>query len=309
MNRIIDVCQDKARLSCKLDNLLIEAEDETELVPLKDIAALVLSNRHVVLTQPLLSSLSCSNVVVIICDERRIPCGMILPLSSHYAQAQVFEIQSRLSAPSKKRVWRSLVKAKIMAQAKVLTLVRGEDFGLFRLAQEVKSGDTTNVEGRAARKYWVSLFHPSFKRDFQSPDENAFLNYGYALIRGLVARALCSSGLHPCLGVHHHHRSNPFALADDFIEPLRPFVDYQVWFWVSENGSSQGLTREGKAFLLSRFVDRFAIGGQYRTLFSGLNQMASSFVKVCRGEQIDISIPTHISFNSLKEREEDPCPI
>ena len=309
MNRIIDVCQDKARLSCKLDNLVIEAQDETLFIPLKDIAALILSNQHVLLTQPVLSSLSCNNIVVIVCDERHIPCGMVLPLSSHYFQAQVFDIQARLSVPSKKRVWRSLIKAKIMAQAKVLILVHGEDYGLSRMAQEVKSGDTTNVEGKAARRYWISLFHTDFKRDFQSPDENALLNYGYALIRGLVARALCASGLHPCLGVHHHHRSNPFALADDFIEPLRPFVDYQVWRWVSEKGIDKGLTREGKAFLLSRFVDRHAIGGQYRTLFSGLNQMASSFVKVCRGEQIDISIPTPISFNSLKEREEDVCPI
>jgi CRISPR-associated protein Cas1 len=309
MNRIIDVCHDKARLSCKLDNLVIEARDETQLIPFKDIAALVLSSQYVLLTQPVLSSLSCCNVVVIVCDERHIPCGMVLPLSSHYAQAQIFDIQARLSVPSKIRVWRSLVKAKILAQAKVLTLVHGEDFGLSRMAQEVKSGDTTNVEGKAARRYWVSLFHPDFKRDFQSPDENSLLNYGYALIRGLVARALCASGLHPCLGIHHHHRSNPFALADDFIEPLRPFVDYQVWCWVSENGIDKGLTREGKVFLLSRFVDRYAMGGQYRTLFSGLNQMASSFVKVCRGEQIDISIPSPLSFNSLEGRMGDQCSI
>ena len=186
MNRIIDFCQDKAYLSCKLDNLVIAAEDETVLIPFKDISALVLSNQHVLLTQPVLSSLSCNNVVVIVCDERHIPCGMILPLSSHYAQAQIFDIQARLSAPSKKRVWRSLVKAKISAQAKVLTLVHGEDFGLFRMAQEVKSGDTTNVEGKAARKYWVSLFHKDFKRDFQSPDENALLNYGYADRKSVV---------------------------------------------------------------------------------------------------------------------------
>ena len=301
MNRIIDVCQESARLSCKLDNLVIEAGDENVAIPFKDIAALVLSNQQVLITQPVLSSLSRHNIVLVICDERHMPCGMILPLFSHYAQTQVFEIQASLSAPSKKRVWRSLIIAKIMAQAKVLALIHGEDFGLCRMAQEVKSGDTTNVEGKAARRYWISLFHPNFKRDYQSADENAMLNYGYALVRGLVARALCASGLHPCLGVHHHHRSNPFALADDFIEPLRPFVDYQVWRWASANDVREGLSREAKAFLLSKFVDRHSMGGKYRTLFTGLNQMASSFAKVCRGEQADISIPSPLSFTSLEE--------
>ena len=293
MNRIIDITQESTRLSCYQENLVIEVDGVKNLFPFMDIAALILSNRQVILTQPVLASLASHNIVAIVCDAKHLPCGMLLPLSAHYAQTQVFDIQSRLALPAKKRVWRSLIKAKIKAQGEVLSKTQGDDFGLMGMVHKVKSGDTTNIEGRAARRYWTMLFGPGFKRDWQAKDQNSMLNYGCAIIRGLGARSLCASGLHPCLGVHHHHRSNPFALADDFIEPLRPLVDFQVWRWYRQNEDpGVGLTKEAKSFLLSRFTDRFEIGGQYRTLFSGLNQMASSFVKVCRGESTDIAVPS-----------------
>lgn len=297
MNRIIDISQESTRLSCYLDNLVIEAQSSRQLIPFLDIAALVISHHQVTLTQQVLASLSGNNIAVIVCDMRHLPSGMMLPLSAHYAQTQIFDMQARLSSPAKKRVWRSLIKAKIKAQARVLLLAYGEDFGLLKMAREVKSGDTTNIEGSAARRYWSSLFGSMFRRDFQANDENSMLNYGYALMRGLVARALCAAGLHPCLGIHHHHRSNPFPLADDFIEPLRPLVDHQVWRWCQKNDLSEGLSQEGKAFLLSEFVDRHEIGGQYRTLFTGMNLMASSFAKVCKGEQANIAIPDQLSGN------------
>ena len=233
-----------------------------------------------------------NNVSLVVCDSRHLPSGMMLPLSVHYVQTQVFEIQSRLSIPAKKRVWKSIVKSKIGGQARVLLQTCGEDFGLLKMKNEVRSGDPTNVEGKAAKRYWTSLFGTSFKRNFDAKDENAMLNYGYALMRGIVARGLCASGLHPSLGIHHHHRANPFALADDFIEPLRPLIDLAVWKWSRENDISLGLTREGKKYLIFEFTDKYNIQGQYKTLFTGVNQMASSFVKVCKGDQLDISIPS-----------------
>lgn len=304
MNQIVDISHAAAGLSSHLDNLVIDVDGEKERIPFGDMAALILSSPQVVLTQPALASLSCNNIAVVICGPNHLPCGMVLPLAAHYAQTQVFEKQSRLSLPEKKRVWRSLVKAKIRGQARVLLLVRGDDFGLEKMAREVRSGDRTNVEGQAARRYWSSLFDPGFRRDFAARGENGMLNYGYALMRGLVARALCASGLHPGLGVHHHHRFNPLPLADDFIEPFRPLIDYQVWRWLQDNDGSEDLPREAKAFLLSAFVERNETGGQYRTLFTGLNQMASSFVKVCRGEADDISIPDVLSVSKRGAGEE-----
>ena len=306
MNRIVDISHAAAGLSSHLDNLVIDAGGEKERIPFGDIAALILSSPQVVLTQPALASLSRNNVAVVICGPNRLPCGMVLPLAAHYAQTQVFDKQSRLSLPAKKRVWRSLVKAKIRGQARVLIQVRGEDFGLERMAREVRSGDRTNVEGQAARRYWSGLFGPGFRRDFAAKGENGMLNYGYALLRGLVARALCASGLHPGLGVHHHHRFNPLPLADDFIEPFRPLVDSRVWRWFQDNEGPEELTGEAKAFLLTAFVERNETGGQYRTLFSGLNQMAASFVKVCRGEADDVSIPEVLSIPVERAGKERP---
>ncbi len=154
---------------------------------------------------------------------------MLLPLVTHSLQAERFAAQARLAAPVRKRAWQQIVQAKITAQGRLLKERTHNDHGLDAIAKSVKSGDTANVEARAARIYWGKLFGETvFRRDADGDGLNACLNYGYAILRAVVARSLCGAGLHPSLGIHHHNRYDAFCLADDLMEPFRPLVDREV---------------------------------------------------------------------------------
>ena len=154
---------------------------------------------------------------------------MLLPLKNHHTQTQIFAAQAAISAPTKHRLWKKIIQEKVKAQANLLLKIKRKDFGLIDLSKEVLTGDSTHIEAQAARKYWPALFGENFRRDFMAPDQNRHLNYGYAILRGIIARGICCAGLHPSLGLFHHHRENPYALADDLIKPFRPIVNELVW--------------------------------------------------------------------------------
>ena len=206
-------------------------EQSVKRIPIEDIGVVVLDNRQITITQGALAKLLDNNVAVITCDEHRMPSGLMLPLSCNTTQSERFQEQIEASAPLKKQLWQQTIQAKIFNQSVVLRKLRNLDCdNMESWAKQVKSGDSDNLEGRAAAFYWQNLYGhiKGFRRDREGVPPNNLLNYGYSLLRAVVARFLVGSGLIPTLGIHHHNRYNAYCLADDIMEPYRPYVDVLV---------------------------------------------------------------------------------
>jgi len=273
--------------------LVIEsAGREDTRIPLGEVGAVVISNPAVVVTHPALAEMAGARVMLVVCDGRHMPVGMVMPLEANFVQGERIARQAGVSLPTRKRLWQALVRAKIRAQARVLREVRGDDEGLLELVRRVRSGDPDNVEGQASRRYWPALFGDArFRRDPMGEDQNRLLNYGYAVLRGIVARAVCGAGLHPSLGLHHHNRYDAFRLADDLMEPLRPVVDRAVARHCGKRGPTAPLDREAKAALVGALMGRFRIEGEERTLFDIAGRMAGSLLAVYAGERKSLMLP------------------
>jgi len=292
--RILDISDSPARLSVRYRNLVIAGEDDSRAtVPFGDLAVLVVSNPRVTYTQAVLSELVSNEGAFVVCNKACLPVGMVLPLDSHYIQTERFRRQAAASRPTNKRLWRRIVRAKVAAQGRLLEKLHGDDRGLVDLASRVRSGDPSNVEARASRRYWPALFaDESFRRRREAEDQNRFLNYGYAVLRAVVARAVAAAGLHPSLGIHHHNRYNSFCLADDLMEPLRPLVDEKVYSLVKKRGRDFPLDREAKAALIGVTRCRLKVEGRSRAFFDAVSRMAASLVAVYEKRGKDIAIPT-----------------
>jgi len=291
--RIIDLAEEPARLSVRTSCLVIACGEEGEVtVPLGEVAVLVLANPQVSLTQSVLAGMAAAGNIVVICDEKRMPNGMLLPLAGHFTQGERFALQAGASLPTCKRLWQSLVRAKIGAQARVLCEVRGHDAGLPELVAKVRSGDPGNVEAEAARRYWPALFlDKRFRRDRYGGGQNRLLNYGYAVLRAIVARSVCAAGLHPSLGLHHHNRYDAFRLVDDLIEPFRPMVDRAVAAYCDVHGRDAAVDKQAKAFLVGALMGRFHLGKEQRSLFDIANRTAASLADVFAGKRRTLVLP------------------
>lgn len=217
-------------LSVRNEQLLIQAAEKTASFPIEDLDAVLIEHPQVKWTVSAASKLACSGCAVFVCDEKHLPCAVLLPYMQHSRQLGVIKRQMELTVPRKKRLWQSIVKQKIRNQAACLRLydLHSQADHLDHLAQTVASGDTGNVEGHAAAFYFSTLFGGDFARAQDSDVRNAALNYGYAIIRGIIARTISTYGYLPCLGIHHKSELNRFNLADDLIEPFRPLVDAVV---------------------------------------------------------------------------------
>lgn len=292
-DRIVEVSDGPAHLHVKMDQLVIERNGEClQSVPIEDMAVLILSTPSVTVTRSVLSGMASHNGVVIVCDDRWMPCSMALPIAGHSLHAKRLRNQMALSVPRRKRLWQQIVRSKIRAQARVLESVRGDSNGLIELCSRVRSGDPANVEAEAARRYWAVLFGADFRRNPDGSDAiNPLLNYGYAVMRGFVARAIVAAGLHPALGLHHHNRENSFALADDLLEPLRPLVDEQVAKVVERRENVLPLDRETKTLLLSPIFARYRMDNEVRTLPDCLTCLLSSLVKIIKGNNLKLKFP------------------
>jgi CRISPR-associated protein Cas1 len=295
-NRILDISESGARLSLRHQQLVIErAEHGTVTVPFADLAVVLLAHPQVSLTQPVLSALAAHGGALIACDERRLPAGMFLPLQSHSVQNERMSAQAAISLPKRKRLWQQIVRAKIQTQAEVLSELRGTDAGLPALLPLVRSGDPANVEARAARRYWGVLFPGiDFRRDPDACDQNQLLNYGYAVLRAIVARAICAAGLHPSLGLHHHNKYNPFCLADDLMEPFRPVVDRVVASYVDREGKVSDLDPSARREILEALTQRCILNQEVRSLFDAASAMATSLAAVFLGERDELELPEHV---------------
>lgn len=239
-------------LSTRMQQLVIankETGEETTR-PVEDLGVVIIDHPQITFTSSLMQLLAEHNVALVICDSKHHPSSMMLHLDTHHIQAERFRQQISASEPLKKNLWMQTIKAKVRNQAAVLKAVGENPLALENLANKVASGDPTNIEGQAARIYWKQLFGESFLRDPDGPPPNPSLNYGYSIIRAAIARALVGSGLLPTLGIHHRNKYNSFALADDIMEPYRPYVDLLVYRQRQTIGDYHNLTKERKAEFL-----------------------------------------------------------
>lgn len=266
--------------------------------PIEDIGVVVLDNRRITITQGLLEALLENNCAVITCDNHSLPVGLMLPLYGNSTQNERFRYQLDASQPLRKQLWQQTIKAKIENQAAVLSASSGMPIkNMKRWADDVRSGDPDNVEGHAAAYYWRYFFNnitglENFTRNREGMAPNNLLNYGYAILRAVVARALVTSGLLPTLGIHHHNRYNAYCLADDIMEPYRPYVDELVFAIVKEQGvDNLQLTTTLKAQLLSIPTLDVVIGGKRSPLMVAATQTTASLYKCFSGELRRIAYP------------------
>lgn len=291
-----------ARLSVESSQLLIENEDGKRTVPIEDLGILILDNVAIELTGPLLGRLGEDRVAVLVCGEKHLPTGLFLPYQGHSLMPQIMRAQIEAKLPTKKRLWQTVVKEKIRSQARHLLDRCGEDMGLFAISERVFSGDRTNREAVAATVYFSSLFDPAFARlrrtelkhyvPSQERLANALLNYGYAVIRAAVARAVVLAGLHPALGLHHRHRENVFCLADDLMEPLRVLADREACAALdTERELPDDLTPPLKRRMLQVLTAEVGWSGRRWPLDAALEAYASQVRQCLIGERKDLEVP------------------
>lgn len=301
-----------AYLSLRMEQMVIklpEVEKATDISsvtkeqsvvtrPIEDIGIVVLDNKQITITQGLLEALLENNCAVITCDSHRMPVGLMLPLCGNTVQSERFQDQISASLPLRKQLWQQTVKAKINNQARVLTICsQVESRCMKKWSDDVKSGDSDNQEARAAAYYWKKIFTnikclEDFTRNRDGIEPNNLLNYGYAILRAIVARALVSSGMLPTFGIHHHNRYNAYCLADDIMEPYRPYVDELVYKIVEKYGADNlQLTKEIKTVLLSIPTIDVVISGKRSPLMVGVTQTTASLYKCFSGEQRVIAYP------------------
>jgi CRISPR-associated protein Cas1 len=274
--------------------------DSIITVPVEDIGVVVLDNKQITLTHGLLEALLENNCAVITCGSNRMPVGLLLPLEGNTLQSERFRAQIEASLQKKKQLWQQTVQAKIINQAKVLSSVNETEVNNMRVwANNTKSGDSENMEARAAAYYWARLFPqiPLFTRDREGIPPNNLLNYGYAVLRAIIARSLVSSGLLPTLGIHHHNKYNAYCLADDIMEPYRPFVDKLVIEIVNADMQQamslpMELTKEIKTKLLQIPVLDVVINEQRSPLMIAAGQTTASLAKCYLGEVRKIAYPS-----------------
>lgn len=269
----------------KNDGDLPIGEDVVKTIPIEDTGIVILDNKQITITQGLMEALLENNCALITCDSKRMPTGLMLPLAGNTIQTERFKSQIEASLPLKKQLWQQTIEAKISNQAAVLKYVTGElHNNMLKWAGSVKSGDTENMEARAAVYYWKTVFDDEFfTRDNDSDGRNGLLDYGYAILRAIVARALVGAGLIPTLGIHHHNRYNAYCLADDIMEPYRPYVDKLV-LDILEEDSCATISQSVKTKLLGLPVTEVVINEHRSPLMLAVSQTVSSLVKCYRGE-------------------------
>ena len=229
IGRVIEVASEDCHLA-RFRGFMTVSNDGVEVgrVPLDDMSVLLCNARGLSYSNSLMTELAKRGVAVVLCGSNYLPVAWLWPLEGHHVQSLRMRSQLEAPRPLCKRLWQAVVRAKIGQQKNTLELLQLPTDGFDTLARRVKSGDPDNVEAQAARRYWPLLFGRDFRRNRYGPGANAFLNYGYTVLRSAVARAVVSAGLHPSIGIHHSNRANPMCLVDDLMEPFRPMVDYVV---------------------------------------------------------------------------------
>lgn len=287
-----------AYLSTHLDQVVIKLPDadEKKTIPIEDIGIFILDHQQITISQALIAKLLENNVALITCDPTHHPTGLMLNLDGHTLQSQKFQAQLDASKPLLKQLWQQTIVAKIENQAKVLSQQGIETGNMQRWIQDVKSGDSSNREARAAVYYWSKVFtqFPDFTRDRYGEPPNNLLNYGYAILRAIVARSLVGSGLLPTLGIHHRNQYNAYCLADDIMEPYRPIVDKLVLKIMDQHGHFIELGPNMKKQLLQIPILDVEIDGGKSPLMIAVQRTTASLAKCYEGEIRKILYPSLI---------------
>ena len=279
-------------LSLRDNQMVITFKDNKDTVtrPIEDLGFVIIEHPMVNITIPLLNELAENNVSVVFCDKKQMPKTMLMTLEGNTTQQESYKYQMDASLPTKKNVWKQLVECKIKNQALLLNMLGKNGDVLKPYYMNVKSGDTDNREGAAARDYWSRIFDPGVKREREGPPPNNLLNYGYAILRAAVSRALIGTGLYPAFGVFHRSRYNAFPLADDVMEPYRPFVD-EIVYHLYYDGAVTDLDSQSKGKLLRLLFSDVKIGKVTRPLENALSITTASLLKVYKGETDKLSLP------------------
>lgn len=309
-NRVVEIANDGLYLSLTRGFLKVSKDgDEIGRIPIPDIGALIVRGFGAGLSLNLAARLAEQNIPVVLCGADQSPASIVWPVAGHHAQGLIIESQAGLSAPARKRLWQALVRAKIKAQAEALTTCGAPSSDLLALARRVKSGDSENLEALAARRYWSRLMKPvevNFVRDKGRDGCNAALNYGYTVLRAGVARSILAAGLHPSLSIQHVSRGDPFRLADDLIEPFRPYVDIIVRKLAAEAQASNTdiiLDKRSKTAIVD--VLSLDVEGPYGAspLQTAMDRLCQSFASVCRKERTTLELPQGAVFTTERARE------
>ena len=280
------------QLSLKNSQIVIsfkEMPTETRTVPVEDVGMVIIENQMISVTLPLLNELVDAGVAVVLCDKKGLPHAMLQNMDGHNLQGEFLRNQVEVGEVLRKQLWKQIVEAKIKNQSALLEKIHKKGDLLKPHYMNVKSGDSDNREGIAARLYWEAMFGDGFVRDRNELGINSLLNYGYTILRAATARALVSSGLTPSLGIFHHNRSNAFPLADDLMEPYRPFVD-EIVYHLCEEGKLE-LNKETKVELMGILSCDTFFPKVTRPLQIGLSITMASLAKCYAGEQKKLSLP------------------
>ncbi len=297
IDRIVEIAN-PARLSIRDAQLVIEKPESGQLslpftTPVSEIAVLLLAHPQIVLSQSVLSRIAEAGGSVVTIDGKFLPASMQLPVQAHFLQTERFASQMQLSLPTRKRLWQQIVRAKIRAQGELLNELRGTDAGLIAMSARVRSDDAGHLESQAARRYWAEVFgDPKFRRGSEEPNQNRHLDYGYTVLRAVVARALCAAGLHPSIGLRHKNRYDAFCLAADVMEPFRPLVDRRVAQWITDHDPAGPLHSTAKAWMIGATTSRYFYEREERSLFDIVLRTANSLAKCVTGELREMAFPS-----------------
>ena len=304
---VLEIAENARHIRASRGFVIIE-EKATELgrIPIDSILTVILSADGLTLTKDFLARMAAENIPVIICGKDYMPTSIASPLSAHYRSLGVLRKQIEASSVLYKQLWKAVVESKISNQAQTMLACRPEaDETAARLrdkARRVKSGDSENQEGQSARLYWPALFGKDFFRNPDGGGLNTALNYGYAVLRAAVARAVCGAGLLPMLGIHHANSYNAFCLADDLMEPLRPLVDRLI-FELSDKRETLELTPENKRIICRLLRRKVFIGGESLALTSTAASIAQSLTRSLNEGRMDLKLPQLLDPPSLEQVE------
>lgn len=283
-----------AYLKLKDEQMYIMEPSSNEMkgkVPVEDLGLLMLDHFQITISHQLIQKMMGNNVVVVSCDSHHLPHGIMLPLYGHTEHSDRIKDQLEASEPLKKQLWKQTIECKIENQKEVLRRLGNYFEPMLDYQNNVKSGDITNMEGIAAQHYWKYLISLDFLRQRFGDSPNQFFNFGYAVVRSIVARSIVETGLLPVLGIFHKNKYNPYCLADDLMEPYRPFVDILVMDWLTKNPNIEELTKEFKSHILQIATKDVVIDGKTRPLLVAVKTTATSLYKCYTGEKRLISYP------------------
>ena len=290
IKRVIDV-SDAAYLHLKNNQLIIDQQGITVgQVSIEDLGVLILQNPAIVLTQQVIVACQKNNAVIVFCDEKHLPYSIILPLAEgHTLHSKIIREQVSITEPTRKRLWQQIIQQKIREQAVTLSLLGKDTTRLNYLSKTVKTGDSGNCEAVAAQAYWKLLFGSDFRRDIDLSGINSLLNYGYAIVRAMVARSICGAGLHPTLGLFHRNQYNALCLADDLMEPFRPWVDFLV-FKLAEQELLE-INRQSKQELLALLSQPVIYAGKKMPFMVATHYLMANLKRCYNREEKDIYYP------------------